>query len=79
MVTLSFDSNDYTSIRTYKWKKKGKKKGKKWVEVRYQATFDDSLQMSFKKRGKYRVVGVNVLTDERQVLAQFRVRKDKSQ
>ena len=35
VVTLEFDSSDYTSIRTYKWLPKKKR----WKEVRYTATF----------------------------------------
>ena len=73
VVTLEFDSSDYTSIRTYKWLPKKKR----WKEVRYTATFDDGIQMSFKKKGKYRVVGVNVLTDTRDVLVTFKVNKKK--
>ena len=73
VVTLEFDSSDYTSIRTYKWLPKKKR----WKEVRYTATFDDGIQMSFKKKGKYRVVGVNVLDNTRDVLVTFKVKKKK--
>ena len=73
VVSLVFDSNDYTSIRTYKWLPKKKR----WKEVRYTATFDDGIQMSFKKKGKYRVVGVNVLDNTRDTLVTFKVKKKK--
>ena len=73
VVTLEFDSSDYTSIRTYKWLPKKKR----WKEVRYTATFDDGIQMSFKKKGKYRVVGVNVLDNTRDILVTFKVKKKK--
>ena len=73
VVTLEFDSSDYTSIRTYKWQSKKKR----WKEVRYTATFDDGIQMSFKKKGKYRVVGVNVLDNTRDILVTFKVKKKK--
>ena len=71
VVTLEFDSSDYTSIRTYKWLSKKKR----WKEVRYTSNFDDGIQMSFKKKGKYRVVGVNVLDSTRDVLVTFKVKK----
>ena len=73
VVTLEFDSSDYTSIRTYKWQSKKKR----WKEVRYTAQFDDGIQMSFKKNGKYRVIGVNVLTDTRDILVTFKIKKVK--
>ena len=73
VVTLEFDSSDYTSVRTYKWLPKKKR----WKEVRYTANFDDGIQMSFKKKGKYRVVGVNVLDDTRDILVTFKVKKKK--
>ncbi len=73
VVTLEFDSSDYTSVRTYKWNTKKKR----WKEVRYTVKFDDGIQMSFKKKGKYRVVGVNVIDDTRDVLVTFKVKKKK--
>jgi len=73
VVTLSFDADDYTSIRTFKWNKKKKK----WMRVRYVVRFDDGIQMSFKNKGKYKVIGYNIIDDTQDTLVTFRVKKVK--
>jgi len=73
VVTLQFDSEDYTSIRTFKWNAKTKK----WKRVRYVVRFDDGIQMSFKKKGKYKVVGYNIIDDTQDTLLTFKVKKVK--
>jgi len=73
VVTLQFDADDYTSVRTYKWNAKKKK----WERVRYIVRFDDGVQMSFKKKGKYKVMGVNLSDNTREALLTFKVKKVK--